>query len=77
MGITSVFDEDSPNYNAVVGLFQALAGGTLLYVVVFEILDREKAKKEMNGLLQLLAIVLGYGMILFIEYMVKSNGIDT
>ena len=77
MGIMSVFDENSPNYNAVVGLCQALAGGTLLYVVVFEILDREKAKKDINGLLQLLFIVLGYGMILLIEYEVKSHGIDT
>ena len=42
----SFFDEENAPvlYNAVVGLCQALAGGTLLYVTVFEIMDREKVK---------------------------------
>ena len=44
----SFFDEENAPvlYNAVVGLCQALAGGTLLYVTVFEIMDREKVKTE-------------------------------
>lgn len=79
IAIMSFFDEENAPvlYNAVVGLCQALAGGTLLYVTVFEIMDREKSREEVNGLVQLLFIVLGYGMILLIEYIVKSNGIDT
>ena len=42
----SFFDEENAPvlYNAVVGLCQTLAGGTLLYVTVFEIMDREKVK---------------------------------
>ena len=44
----SFFDEENAPvlYNAVVGLCQALAGGTLLYVTVFEIMDREKVSSN-------------------------------
>ena len=50
----SFFDEENAPvlYNAVVGLCQALAGGTLLYVTVFEIMDREKVKKPTHSIVK-------------------------
>ena len=47
--------------------FKALAGGTILYVCVFEILEREKNKKHVSGLLQLLFVILGVLSLLTIE----------
>lgn len=45
-------------------ILQALAGGTLLYVTVCEVLPREKAKwhqrSKFAGVLQLIAIILGF-----------------
>ena len=36
------------------------AAGTLLYVVVFEVLQREKKKEQVNGFIQLAFVVFGY-----------------
>jgi zinc transporter 1/2/3 len=42
-------------------ILQGMASGTLLYVVFFEVLQRERGSKE-SGLKQLLAIVVGFGI---------------
>ena len=42
-------------------ILQGLATGTLLYVVFFEVLQRQRNSKE-SGLKQLLAIVVGFGL---------------
>jgi len=76
MGITSVLEPDSQSWLAVVGFSQALAGGTLLYVTVFEILDRERARPDVNGLAQLAAIVLGFAIILAVGVYVEKMGIE-
>ena len=47
--------------------FQALAGGTILYVCMFEILEREKNKKNVSRMLQLLFVILGVVSLLTIE----------
>lgn len=60
-----------------VAVLQAVAGGTLLYVTVCEILPREKSRWHMSdrryaGFLQCLAVVLGFGtMTLLTEYLCK------
>ena len=38
----------------------------MLYVVMFEVLNRERMK-EVSGLLQLVAVLLGFGVMLIIE----------
>jgi zinc transporter 1/2/3 len=43
-------------------ILQGLATGTLLYVVFFEVLQRENSKE--SGLLRLLAILVGFGVML-------------
>ena len=46
--------------------FAGIAAGTLLYVVMFEVLNRERMK-EVSGLLQLVGVLLGFGVMLLIE----------
>ena len=53
-------------------LLQALAGGTLLYVVVFEVLQREKSKEKVPGLLQLLCVIVGFSALMMVEILGKQ-----
>ena len=46
------------------GVLSALAAGTLVYVAMFEIIQREKSKEKVPGLAQLLFILMGFGVIL-------------
>jgi len=50
----------------LVATCQGIAGGTILYVVMFEILNRERAK-EVQGFVQLLAVMLGFTAMLLVE----------
>lgn len=60
-----------------VHVLQAIAGGTLLYVTVCEILPREKARWHMGdrrfaGFFQCLAVLVGFGtMTLLTDYLCK------
>ena len=47
--------------------FQALAGGNLLYLAVFEILQREKCKEKVHGMLQLGCVILGFLLLMVLE----------
>ena len=55
-----------PTLYVASGVLQALAGGTIIYVVVFEILERERSK-NVSGLAQFVFVVLGFGAMLIIE----------
>ena len=67
IGVTSAIQDNTNAYNVTVGVLQGLAGGTLLYVCVFEILEREKSKKNVSGLLQLLFVILGFSTLMLVE----------
>merc|ERR1712223_2322770 len=57
--IGMVITEDAGTW--VIGILQAIAGGTLLYIAFYEVLDREKLKKaKMTGLLGCLLITIGF-----------------
>ena len=58
----------SSAYYVSVAVLQGIAGGTILYIVVFEVLERERSK-NVSGLAQLLFIVLGFGVISSIEFL--------
>ena len=58
--------ETGPAYYLTVGILQAFAGGTIIYVVVFEVLQRERSK-DISGLLQLLFVVIGFCCLLMVE----------
>jgi hypothetical protein len=52
----------------VVGLLQGLAGGTLLYITFFEVLEKDKLEKiGMTGLTGCFFIILGYGLMAGLE----------
>ena len=56
----------------VTASLQGVAAGTILYVVMFEVLNRERAK-HVPGLLQLLGIMMGFGVLLLIEIFGKLS----
>ena len=47
-------------------VLQALAGGTIIYVVVFEVLERERSK-NVSGLAQLFFVILGFCILMSVE----------
>ena len=55
-----------------VGILQGLSAGTILYVVVFEVLQREKTKRKIPGLVQLVFILIGFAIMLCIEILGTS-----
>jgi len=57
---------DSENLGTTPTILQGMAAGTLLYVVFFEVLARERAN-EKSGLLQLLAIIVGFTLMLGLQ----------
>jgi len=55
---------ESKYHEFTVAFLQALSGGTIIYCIMFEIIQRER-QKNVSGMLQLLGIVLGFvGMLL-------------
>jgi len=63
--ITSNADQGSAYFLSVATL-QALAGGTIIYVVVFEVLERERSK-NVSGLAQLFFVILGFCVMMLVE----------
>jgi len=66
IAVTSL-QEPSASYYLTVGVLQALAGGTILYVVVFEVLQRERSKQHVPGLLQLAFVTIGFLVMTLVE----------
>ncbi|XP_043249329.1 protein zntB-like isoform X1 [Colletes gigas] len=60
------FKNDSENLGPTPTILQGMAAGTLLYVVFFEVLARERAN-EKSGLLQLSAIIIGFMLMLGLQ----------
>ncbi|XP_059085377.1 zinc transporter ZIP1-like [Tigriopus californicus] len=63
---------ETASYAFTVGTLQALSAGTILYVVVFEILQRER-QKDVNGFLQLTALVIGFLAMMLVELFVGHH----
>ena len=60
------FKNDSENLGPTPTILQGMAAGTLLYVVFFEVLARERANDK-SGLLQLAAILVGFMLMLGLQ----------
>ncbi|KAF3429699.1 hypothetical protein E2986_11077 [Frieseomelitta varia] len=70
------FKNDSENLGPTPTILQGMAAGTLLYVVFFEVLARERAN-EKSGLLQLTAIIVGFMLMLGLQIAnVHSHEVD-
>ena len=54
------------NYYMSIAILQALASGTILYVVAFEILERERSK-SISGLVQLCFVIVGFAAMMTVE----------
>lgn len=67
----SHFKNDSENLGPTPTILQGMAAGTLLYVVFFEVLARERAN-EKSGLLQLVAIIVGFALMLGLQIASES-----
>ena len=60
--------DDSGLQTLIVGLLQGLAGGTLLYITFYELLDKEKlAKLGLSGLGGCLLLILGFALMAGLE----------
>jgi len=59
IGIGIVLKESGENGGAALLVFQGLATGSLIYVVFFEILEKERAK-AINGFAQAMSMTMGY-----------------
>ena len=69
MIITEYVDSDSSaNQFFIIGLLQGLAGGTLLYITFFEVLDKEKLSKlGFGSLYGCFLLILGFGIMAGLE----------
>jgi len=68
IGLGMIFSGDDLS----VAVLQGLAGGTILYVVMFEVLQREK-EKEVSGIFQLVGIVLGFCSMMVLEVLAHHD----
>ena len=57
--IITSYSSTGSTYFLVDGIMQGLAAGTLLYVGIFEVIERERYK-NVSGLAQLFFIILGF-----------------
>ena len=56
-------------------VFQGLATGSLLYVVFFEILEKERSK-SINGFAQAMAMSLGYIFMVLLSLLEANSGAE-
>lgn len=66
IAITTTSSE-SRGLNLISGMLQSLAAGVILYVVVFEIFQKERSKAQVIGLVQLAFAILGFVIMLGLE----------
>ena len=66
MAIIHSLADDPQVYYISVGVLQALSAGTILYVVVFQVLQRERSK-NVSGNMQLFCFILGFCAMMLVE----------
>ena len=66
IGIVITQNEGSSISPVVSATLEGVAGGTIIYVVMFEIFSRERAK-DVPGLLQFVAIIIGFVIMMIIQ----------
>ena len=66
MAVINNLADDPEVYYISVGVLQALSAGTILYVVVFQVLQRERSK-NVSGNMQLFCFILGFCAMMLVE----------
>ena len=68
--VTEHTDNESGVHTLVIGILQGLAGGTLLYITFYEVMDREKlVKAKMTGVLGFAFLFFGFAFMAGLEAM--------
>jgi len=66
IGLGMIISHTGHSDGVTEAVFQGLAAGTILYAVMFEILQREK-EKNVSGLVQLVAIMVGFSAMMILQ----------
>lgn len=64
----------SPSDYLVIWVLNGIAAGTILYVVMFEVLQREKARAHIQGILQFGAVLTGFVVMVLIHTLGSETG---
>lgn len=79
IGVGMILDDIGQTFNdLVIPTLQGVAGGTLLYVTVSEVLPRERGKRAMMrirhiGLVQLIAVVIGFTVMSVLSLIITEH----
>jgi zinc transporter 1/2/3 len=65
--VTVHSSSDGPQQGLVVAVLQGIAGGTILYITFFEVLDREKRKETGCGLVRIVFILVGFSIMVALQ----------
>jgi zinc transporter 1/2/3 len=65
--VTVHSSSDGPLQGLVVAVLQGIAGGTILYITFFEVLDREKRKETGCGLVRIMFILIGFSVMVALQ----------
>ncbi|XP_055633984.1 zinc transporter ZIP3-like [Toxorhynchites rutilus septentrionalis] len=75
IGVGMMLDGLDEDFNGIaVPALQAIAGGTLLYVTVSEIIPRERGKRQFDnayGIMQLAAVICGFAVMASLSVFIK------
>ena len=65
--VTVKSSTEGPTQDLAVAVLQGIAGGTILYITFFEVLDREKRKQTGSGIMRLAFILLGFSVMVALQ----------
>jgi len=65
--VTVKSSTEGPTQDLTVAVLQGIAGGTILYITFFEVLDREKKKQAGCGIMRLAFILLGFSVMVALQ----------
>jgi zinc transporter 1/2/3 len=65
--VTIKSSTEGPTQDLVVAVLQGIAGGTILYITFFEVLDRERRKQNGCGIMRLAFILVGFSVMVALQ----------
>jgi zinc transporter 1/2/3 len=65
--VTVHSSSDGPVQELLVAVLQGIAGGTILYITFFEVLDREKRKDTGCGIMRIVFILIGFSVMVALQ----------
>jgi len=65
--VTVKSSTEGPTQDLAVAVLQGIAGGTILYITFFEVLDREKRKQTGCGVMRLAFVLLGFSVMVALQ----------